>query len=192
MPAVSNQQLAVYAAAAIAIALIGARYLNETADPHPRTNGGRAARLPIERSESRVFVHVTGAVREPGVYRLPSWARLDLAVKRAGGAIRGANLEGVNLAARLSDGQQVVVPERVESGSPTGPAGADAQSGAPVSLNTATAEQLDQLEGVGPATAKKILEWRQEHGGFGSVDDLKQISGIGPKRFAALKDNVRM
>jgi competence protein ComEA len=63
---------------------------------------------------------------------------------------------------------------------------------APISLNTATVEQLDQLEGIGPTTAQKILDWRKQHGGFRSVDDLRQISGIGPKRFDSLKDKVRM
>jgi competence protein ComEA len=70
--------------------------------------------------------------------------------------------------------------------------GVGQEAGAPISLNTATAEQLDELDGVGPATAQKILDWRKQHGGFRSVDELKQISGIGPKRFAALKDKVRM
>jgi competence protein ComEA len=71
-------------------------------------------------------------------------------------------------------------------------AGAGEAAAAPISLNTATVEQLDQLEGIGPATAQKILDWRKEHGGFGSVEDLRQISGIGPKRFESLKEKVRM
>jgi competence protein ComEA len=90
----------------------------------------------------------------------------------------------------------VVVPRRGAAGTgagvATGTAGAGGLAQAPVSLNTATPEQLDQLDGVGPATAQKILEWRKQHGGFRSVDDLKQISGIGPKKFASLKEQVRM
>jgi competence protein ComEA len=182
----------------IAVALAGARYL--TQEGGAPGGSAQAARAPvrIERAASgRVFVHVTGAVRRPGVYRLPAWARLDLAVRRAGGAARGADLQGVNLAAKVADGQQVVVPRA----GPGGPgaivaagveAGGDGMPQGPISLNTATPEQLDQLDGVGPATAQKILEWRKQHGGFRSVDDLKQISGIGPKRFASLKDKVRM
>ena len=192
---VSRQQLAVYVAAALAIALIGARYLKETDHGAAATGStARPARVSIERSNSRVYVHVTGAVRRPGVYRLPSWARLDLAITRAGGATRGADLVGVNLAAKVADGQQVIVPRRVADSSPgvaEDSTGAGA-AGAPISLNTATVEQLDQLEGVGPATAQKILDWRKQHGGFKSVEDLQQISGIGPKRFESLKEKVRM
>jgi competence protein ComEA len=190
---IPRQQLLLYAAAIVAVALVGARYLKH--------EGGHAqARAPgairVERSGGGLaFVHVTGAVRHPGVYRLPAWARLDLAVRRAGGPADGADVEGVNLAAKIADGQQVVVPRKGAAGAgvaaaagaePGGPAGG------PISLNTATPEQLDQLDGVGPATIQKILAWRKEHGGFRSVDDLKQISGIGPKRFEALKDKVRM
>lgn len=195
---VSRQQLVVYAAALLAVALIGARYLKES--------GGRAApptpaKVELGRGAAgggggRAYVHVTGAVRRPGVYRMPSWARLDAAIRRAGGATRRADLQGVNLAAKVSDGRQVIVPARVGSAGPAAAAGAAvsgaAAGAAPISLNTATVEQLDQLEGIGPATAQKILDWRKEHGGFGSVEDLRQISGIGPKRFDSLKEKVRM
>jgi competence protein ComEA len=192
---VSRQQLAVYVAAALAIALIGARYLRETdRGATAPASAARPARVSIQRSDARVYVHVTGAVHRPGVYRLPSWARLDLAITRAGGATRAADLVGVNLAAKVADGQQVIVPKR-GAGASTGAGGDSASPGAgsaPISLNTATVEQLDQLEGVGPATAQKILDWRKQHGGFKSVEDLQQISGIGPKRFESLKDKVRM
>jgi competence protein ComEA len=191
MEAISRQQLIVYAAAAIAIALIGARYLRQTSEQESAAATRVHTQLRVDRSQAGAHVYVTGAVRRPGVYRLPAWARLDLALKKAGGADRSADLAAVNLAAKVADGQQVVVPRR----SSTAGAAADeatAAAGAPVSLNTATAEQLDELDGVGPATAEKILEWRKQHGGFSSIDDLKQISGIGPKRFDALKDKVRM
>ena len=198
MPEVSRQQLVLYALAIVAIALIGARYLKQESG---RTGAAAAAShsarpVRLERSRGGAYVHVTGAVKRPGVYRLPSWARLDLAVKRAGGAARGADLEGVNLAAKVSDGQQVVVPRKGAAQAAAGVAatagGSPGAAAPPISLNTATPDQLDQLDGVGPATAQKILAWRKEHGGFRSVDDLKQISGIGPKKFAALKDKVRM
>jgi competence protein ComEA len=193
---VPRQQLFLCALAVVAVALIGARYLKDQG--RAGASPSRAAPVRIARAAGggRAVVHVTGAVRRPGVYRLPAWARLDLAVKRAGGPARGADLEGVNLAAKVADGQQVVVPRAGAAGEVAAGAGAVGPAGAatagPVSLNTATPEQLDELEGVGPATAQKILDWRKQHGGFRSVDDLKQITGIGPKKFAALKDKVRM
>jgi competence protein ComEA len=192
MTDVPRQHLFLCALAVVAVALIGARYLKEEGA------GGDAAAKPSapvrirSAGGGRAFVHVTGAVRRPGVYRVPSWARLDLAVKRAGGPAPGADLQGVNLAAKIADGQQVVVPRRGAGTITTGPATPGGGSSGPISLNTATPEQLDSLEGVGPATAQKILEFRKQHGGFRSVADLKQITGIGPKKFAALKDKVGM
>jgi competence protein ComEA len=194
METVSRQQLLVYAAAALAIALIGARYLKASEHESARPTGA-PAQVRIERPRPGAQVYVTGAVRRPGVYSVPPWARLELALRKAGGPRRSADLAAVNLAAKVSDGQQVVVPRRGAGGGTAAgaaAAGGAASGEAPVSLNTATAEQLDQLDGVGPVTAKKILDWRRQHGGFGSVDDLKQISGIGPKRFEDLKDKVRM
>jgi len=163
----------------------------------------RVSRPPAKAS----VVHVAGAVRRPGVYRLPTGARVQEAVRRAGGARRGANVNGINLAAKVVDGQQVVVPPRTPSGSGpaagagtpavgsapagSGSAGAGAGPGPPISLNNATAEQLDTLDGVGPATAQKIIAWRTQHGGFRSVADLGQVPGIGPKKLAALRDRVQ-
>jgi len=193
MVEISRQQLVVYAAAALAVVLIGARYLKAERDAPAA--GGQPPPVRVERSGTGgAVVHVVGAVRRPGVYRLPAWARLGAALRRAGGPTGRADLVGVNLAAKVSDGQQVIVPERAPGGAPASAAGggAPAAQGQPVSLNTATVEQLDTLDGIGPATAQKILDWRKEHGGFGSVDDLRQVSGIGPKRFDALKEKVRM
>ena len=139
--------------------------------------------------ESRLFVHVVGAVRHPGLYRLAPGSRVADAVVRAGGATRKAQLELVNLAAPIADGEQIVVPRRgaagvaVLGGAGTAPTG-------PVHLNTATLEQLDALPGVGPVTAQKILDYRQKHGAFGSVDELDAIPGIGPARLDGLRDLV--
>jgi competence protein ComEA len=140
------------------------------------------------------------------VYRFKPGLRVQDAVRRAGGARPGADLQAINLAAKLTDAQQVVVPRRAPAGgaaAATPPGGAEAATGgaasatgaagppaAPVNLNSATAEQLDTLDGVGPATAQKILEYRAQHGGFRSVDDLAQVSGIGPKRLEALRGRV--
>jgi len=144
------------------------------------------------------LVHVAGAVRSPGVYRLRDGERVQDAVRRAGGPRAGADLNALNLAAKVADGQQVLVPRRGTAGAaPIAGAGTGAgEPGgppqAPVSLNTATAEQLDTLDGVGPATASKILEYRRQHGGFRSIDDLGEIPGIGPKRLAALRGKVQL
>jgi competence protein ComEA len=195
MDDIPKQQLVLWALAIVAVGLIGARYLADRGDRPGGAAPARAAVHVFRSGSGGAYVHVAGAVRRPGVYRISSAARLDAAIRRAGGATAKADLEAVNLAAHVADGQQVIVPRRVPgagSGAVAGGAAAAGSAGAPVSLNTATAEQLDQLEGVGPATAQKILDWRQEHGGFSSVDQLKQISGIGPKRFEALRDSVRM
>lgn len=140
----------------------------------------------------RLVVHVVGAVRRPGLYRLAHGSRIADALHRAGGATRRADLSLVNLAAPLSDGTQVVVPRRA----PPAPAGSAAGDGeattasGPVHLNTATLEQLDELPGVGPVTAQKIIDYRQQHGAFSSVDDLDGIPGIGPARLEQLRDLV--
>lgn len=143
-------------------------------------------------------VHVAGAVRHTGVYRLPNGSRVEDAVHRAGGATDDADLDGINLAAKVADGQQVVVPQAAATPAGAAPAGGGGAASAgpeapaaPVGLNAATLEQLQTLDGVGPATAEKIVAWRTEHGGFRSVDDLGQVPGIGPKRLAALRDHVQ-
>jgi competence protein ComEA len=209
VPDLNRRQIALYVAGLAVVLLLGARYLGRA------TSGGDAAaaardgggQIRVERAGGgRVIVHVAGAVRRPGVYRLAGGARVADAVERAGGATRRADLGGVNLAAKLEDGRQIVVPLRAPAGASapasgatvtgarglgSGAAGAAAPA-APVNLNTATPEQLDTLPGVGPATVQKILEYREQHGGFGSVEELGQVSGIGEKRLAALRDQVQV
>jgi competence protein ComEA len=152
-------------------------------------------------ASSRLVVHVVGAVHRPGLYRLREGARVADAVARAGGATRSANLSGLNLAAPLVDGTQVLVPARVvvaagavlpstEGGSDPASTGVEAGPAQKLSLSTATAEQLDELPGVGPVTAQKILDYRAEHGLFRSVDDLDAVPGIGPTRIEQLRDLV--
>ena len=145
--------------------------------------GGKADAAPT------VFVHVVGAVRRPGLFRLKDGARVADAVARAGGPTRRADLSAVNLAAPLADGQQVIVPRRSPGGAPAAVAGASVP-GAKVSLANATLEQLDELPGIGPVTAQKIVDWRTAHGPFGSVDDLDDVPGIGPARIEQLRDLV--
>jgi competence protein ComEA len=162
-------------------------------------------------------VHVAGAVRRPGVYRLPAHARVAAALDAAGGPLRRADLARVNLAAPVADGQQVVVPLRARAGAQaaaagsgaassgaaptpagapataTGAAGAqDAAAGAaPISLSSATAAELETLPGIGPAIAGRIVAYREANGGFRSVEELTQVDGIGPKRLEALRGAVR-
>jgi competence protein ComEA len=201
VPGIEGPRLALYVAAAIAIAVIGARYLRATAPPAtppavatsttgPHATGRVRVREP---GDGWVVVQVAGAVRRPGVYRLHGGARANDAVRRAGGALRSADLTGVNLAAKLEDGRQVIVPSRAPAAAPADQgagSAATAPAGGPLNLNTATAEQLDALDGVGPATAAKILAYRQQHGGFRSVDELGQVPGIGDKKLAALRPLV--
>jgi competence protein ComEA len=196
---VTRPQLAVYVAAALAILLIGARYLHDSR-PAPAARSSAPAAVRVRPAgDGWATVQVAGAVRRPGVYRLRTGQRVDDAVQRAGGLRPGADLTGVNLAAKLEDGRQVIVPERgAAQASAAGAApgavapGAATAPAAPINLNTATAEQLDQLDGVGPVTAQKILAYRQAHGGFRSVAELGQVPGIGEKRLAALRQRVRV
>ena len=200
VPEITRPQLAVYAAAAVAIALIGASYLRDSAPPAPKPRAAKPAGARVQPpGRERAYVHVAGEVRKPGVYRLRGSARVDDALRRAGGPTPRADLNQLNLAAKVEDGRQVLVPARGAAGGggatpgalPGGGPGAGG-GGQPLNLNTATAEQLDGLDGVGPATAQKILAYRQEHGGFRSVNELDRISGIGEKRLASLRDQVRV
>jgi competence protein ComEA len=191
-------------AAGLAVIVALGLVLLQRASPGSAAQGAApaASAIPIADDSGggpggRVFVHVAGAVRKPGVYTLRAGSRVVDAVERAGGARPSADLSAVNLASKLEDGRQVLVPRRVPGG---GMAAAPASPGAaapgvpaqPLDLNTATLEQLDTLDGVGPATAQKIIDYRTQHGGFGSVDELGQVSGIGEKRLAALRDHVRV
>ena len=144
-----------------------------------------------------VVIHVAGAVAHPGLYRLPAGSRVADAIERAGGPRPRADLDRLNLAARLVDGQRVAVSRRGEPLPPgpadSGPAAVDATTPpGPIDLNTAGAAELETLPGVGPATAQKILRERTRRGGFRSVRDLLGVPGIGERRFAELRDRVRV
>jgi competence protein ComEA len=139
-----------------------------------------------------VYVHVAGAVRRPGLVRVPAGARVAEAVFRAGGPGRRADLTGVNLAAQVEDGQQVVVPTAGAAMSATGQAGEPAAStGVKPSLGSATVEQLDEIDGIGPTLAERIVEYRTQNGGFGSLDELQDVDGIGEKRLETLRDALQ-
>jgi competence protein ComEA len=157
--------------------------------------GGGQQPFAIDQGGKGVVVHVAGEVRAPGVYRLPLGSRVTDAVKRAGGPAADAAQDAINLAAKLADGQQIIIPARTSgpggaSAAAASGAGAVAPSG-PISLGSATLEQLDTIEGIGPVTAQNILDYRDEHGGISSVDDLDQISGIGPATMEGLRGELQ-
>jgi competence protein ComEA len=143
-----------------------------------------------------VVVHVAGRVSDPGVYELRPGDRIVDAVAAAGGATPDADLDGLNLAASIADGQRIYVPAHgeidpasVPTGAPVPPDGLGAGSG-PVDLNSATTEQLETLPGVGPATAAAIVDDRDRNGPFASVDDLERVPGIGPAKLDAIREQV--
>jgi competence protein ComEA len=152
--------------------------------PAAAQRAGGGARAP------GIYVHVAGAVRQPGLLRLPAGTRVATAVDRAGGAGPRADLSGVNLAAKLEDGQQIVVPVRGAAVGATA-GGAAAAGAVKPSLGSATVEQLDQVDGIGPTLAQRIVEYRTQHGGFGSMGELREVEGIGEKRFETLREALQ-
>ncbi len=152
-------------------------------------SGADAASSPARGAPPAVLVHVAGAVLRPGLVRVPAGARIATAVRLAGGPGRRADMNGLNLAAKVEDGQQVVVPPRGGGSAIPGVAGSapGAAPGVRVSLGSATLEQLDALDGIGPTLAQRIMEYRAQHGGFSSLSDLGEVEGIGEKRLAALR-----
>jgi competence protein ComEA len=215
-------RLALYVALGVVVCFLGARYVgaqvhgaaasgagtgsdvasaSASASAPPRAAAARPepeaapdASVSVGRAGGgRVIVHVAGAVRRPGVYRFAAGARVNDALRRAGGARAHADLDAVNLAAKLEDGRQILVPRRGAAAGSGGPAAAGSSAAgppdapaAPVNLNTATLEQLDTLDGVGPGIAKRILDYREQHGGFSRVEQLGEVPGIGAKRLATL------
>jgi competence protein ComEA len=185
----------------VAALLVGARFIvragTPAAGPVPPIVGSAddpaaaASASGTRAFSSRLVVYVVGAVRRPGLYRLPQGSRVADAVARAGGATRKADPAALNLAAPLADGEQVLVPARLPRAVaaaqgvpvPGVPAG-------PIQLSSANAEQLDSLPGIGPATAQKILDYRAGHGPFHSVEELDEVPGIGPTRVEQLRGLV--
>lgn len=183
---VNKPLLVVYAAAALAVAMIGSRYLKSAAGDRMTTLpvGGATGATGAPRKSATITVHVAGAVRHPGLVRLPDGDRVGDAIDAAGGMRGAADPDGVNLAAKLADGQQIVVPTRAA-------AGASGAAGGAVSLSSATVEQLDQLDGIGPGLAQKIVDARAQRGGFASVDELGEVPGIGDKRLESLRSQLQ-
>jgi competence protein ComEA len=175
-------------AAVLALLVLLSRVLIHAGTPH----GGSAAGVlplsaPVAAKPAAVVVDVVGAVQRPGLYRMRDGDRIDDAIARAGGPTPKADLEQINIAAPLADGEQVVVPRR--GSAQAAGTGAGSTVG-PVHLSTATVEELDTLPGVGPVTAEKIVAYREQHGAFRSVEELDAIPGIGPARLEQLQGLV--
>jgi competence protein ComEA len=202
-----------YVAGAVLVLLFLLRSLSASG------GGAQASSVPLDgaaaprgaarpRSGARVWVHVAGAVKRPGLYRVQAGARGGAAVDAAGGLTRRADLRSINLAATVRDGQQIIVPARGEAPAAAAPPGGSGGGGvaggtggpvaggaggagaAKLSLGSATAEQLDTLDGIGPTLAQRIVQWRDAHGGFRSVEQLREVEGIGDKRFESLRAAV--
>ncbi|WP_217549569.1 ComEA family DNA-binding protein [Streptomyces sp. GbtcB6] len=160
----------------------------------PGALGGSGGSGAAGRTAGEIVVDVTGKVRDPGVHTLPAGSRVTDALRAAGGVRPGTDTDGLNRARFLTDGEQIVVGGPAPPAAPgqaVGGAAAGAGPSAPVSLNTATVEQLDALPGVGPVLAQHIVDFRTQHGGFRSVDELRQVRGIGDRRYSDLRDLVR-
>src|SRR6266511_1567525 len=204
MGSLSRSQLLVYGAVAVTLLLVGARWIRSADEPGSAAGGvslspasdssgspGGSFGVDAQGGED-VVVYVAGAVSKPDVYRLPAGSRVNDAIQRAGGPTARAEVEGLNLAARLTDGQQIIMPARING--PGGAAVGSSTAGTsedPISLGTATVEELDTIEGIGPVTAQKIMEFRDQHGGTSSVDQLDQIDGIGPATMDALRARLQ-
>lgn len=184
----SGRALAALAALCGALLLVTAWALLR---PHPAAPPPAAQPLPVAAlpspTPSGLVVDVGGRVRRPGLVTLPAGSRVADALRAAGGALRSRDLATVNLAALVSDGQLLLVGVPGGDASATGAAGG---TPGPVSLNSATVDQLDALPGIGPVLAQRIVDWRTQHGGFKSVRDLDQVSGIGDAIYAELEPLV--
>jgi competence protein ComEA len=187
----SRVQIAVFAAIGVVILLLGIRAVREAGSPAAADGPTALAAEPVGIDSGTgpaggdVVVHVAGAVAEPGVYRMPAGSRVADAVERAGGPTGRADPDAINLAARLADGQQVVVPARGTSSS-----AATAEDG-PISLGSADQADLETIEGIGPVTAADIIEFRDERGGIASIEELDEIPGIGPTTIESLSDRLQ-
>lgn len=190
----------VIALAILAVAVVagaGFAFIKARPKPEPSPSAAGVALVapatPTASPTTSIVVHVAGAVHKPGVYSFPSGSRVGDAIIAAGGAAPGADINSINLARPLADGERVWIPRKGEtpppeaSGASAGPGGA---AGGKVNINAASAAQLEDLPGIGPALAERIVEYRTQHGPFRTIRDLMKVTGIGEKKFAALEDYV--
>jgi len=177
----------------VAILMAGSVYLyggkrgQEVAVPREQTGVATTSEPRTQEQQQEIRVHVKGEVNQPGVYQIPADSRVIDAIQAAGGSKAGADLEQLNLAAVVADGSEVIVPT---TGATTEAEAKPANTSGKINLNTATIEELDKLPGIGSVRAQAIIEYRQEHGRFLQIDDLKQVPGIGVKMFDQIRDKV--
>ncbi len=203
MPEISRGRALAYVLAVLLVLVVGGRYVlggggGPTLTPHadgasPDDSSAATVEFAAEETPARsVMVHVVGAVARPGLYELPEGSRVDDAIEQAGGPTEDAALAHVNLAAPVGDGQQIVIAANDEVGAPTMQADSETGISELVRLNSATLAELETLPGIGPVTAQKILDYRDERGGFTSVDELDAVPGIGPARLEQLREHVQL
>ncbi|HUZ16326.1 MAG TPA: ComEA family DNA-binding protein [Gaiellaceae bacterium] len=191
LPALSRRQLFGGVVAAAVLLVLVVRHLGGGGAPAAASTTFTPLRVSSRQAAAKLLVvDVAGDVRRPGLYSLRSGSRVDDAIVAAGGATRKAQLDAVNLAAPIADGEQIVVPGSGAGGVAAVSSPAGSSPSAPLDLNSATLEQLEALPGIGPVTAQKILDFRQQHGTFHSVAELEGVPGIGPAHVAQLKGLV--
>ena len=178
-----RRPMMVLAAIALAVLFAGAMLFHDTEEAVPLDAGARPA------EEQQITVYVSGAVVKPGVVAMRKTERVEQAIAVCGGVLPQADLTNVNLAQPLKDGMQIRVPERADAG---GSAAKMAESDGKIHINTADEKKLDELPGVGPVMAKRIVEYRNEHGPFESVDDLTKIRGIGEEKLAKIREKAEL
>ncbi|MBR6034334.1 MAG: helix-hairpin-helix domain-containing protein [Clostridia bacterium] len=152
------------------------------------------------REQNEIVVHITGSVAQEGIVKLKEGARIVDAIEEAGGATSDANLKDVNLAYKLKDGQKLYIPSNIDDNenitivSTKGDGVVDVTKGDndKININEATQSELETLSGIGPSMAKKIIEYREKNGSFSSIDDIKNVPGIGDSKFEAIKDNIEV
>jgi competence protein ComEA len=190
-----GRQLIVAVAGLAAVALVAGYGVSMRSRPKPLAVDLGSPRPSASAGASTgdgFYVDVAGAVARPGLYRLAPGSRVDDAIKLAGGPTAEADLDALNLASKVKDGDKILVPKRGATGAGSGDGAATTASGQSqqLNLNTATADQLDALPGIGPALAQRIIAYREQHGGFRTVDELQKVPGIGPAKFGQIKDLV--